>query len=387
MGNRGKIGTDNIKHTWHMRRLNAYVAFIYLTALILLAGCDTDSTDPDEDGKQIEILNPTRTDDGYNPAAGTTFRAAVFSSNSFAYRDTGTYFLKNEGDNTLTPAEITYNSENNILSTFENREKALFSYLTSVDVYLVSPACNIEIGNGCLVVNPEEPFYISNKHSCGDLMHYAPLDFSGDILTRHRSRLIVNFYQSSEFSGETVAEISDVVLNNAGTASEVLYHLPTDKVVTDDEHKTRAITLKNPDDMQEITAEGGKTFRPITTTGEMNVVSATYNPYELTSSLKSDYIYLDFNVCQNGATLPQSLLLTDNQFNTLKPGFIYSYKVLLSSEIIQLTLNVSPWSESGGNSTVNSDFAADYNLGTWNITGWSNGTSGESGNGSITNMN
>lgn len=369
-----------------MRRQNFYLAFLYLTALIPLVGCDAVNQDPDEEGGEMEIIVSTRTDDGNKISVGTTFRAMVFNSSGFAYHDTGTYFLKNEGDNILTPAEITYDNDNHILSSEENRGKALFKYLKSVDIYLVSPACDIDNGTGCLLVNPEVPFYISNKLYFGSLMYYAPLDFSGNILTRHRSRLIVNFYQSSEFSSEEEATITDVVLNNAGTASEVLYHLPTNRVVTDPEHKTREISLKDPDNDQEITAEGGKTFKLIKTTGEMNIVSATYNPYELTSSLNSDYIYLDFNVCQNGATLPQSLLLTDNQFNALKPGLIYSYRVLLSSEIIRLTLHVSPWNESGGNSTVNSDFTADYDLGFWNIRGWDNGTSGDSGNASITDM-
>lgn len=369
-----------------MRRDTAYTAIMHLTALLSLAACNSDvPSDRERDGDSVDILLPTRTDEGKGLAAGTTFRAVAFYSSNGAFADTGTYFIKNDGDNILTPAEITYNDNENTISAKENREKALHNYHTNVDVYLVSPACKINGNDGCLAVDPQEPLYVSSKKNFDRLMHYAPLDFSGEILKTLRSRLIINFYQLSEFSTSAKATIKDVELNNAGTSNEVLYHMPTQRVVTDANHKVRSITLTAPENATEITADG-KTFKHTATTGEIYVVSATYNPHVLTSSLSSDYIYLDFTVSQNGGELPQSLLLTDNLFETLEPGYEYSYRVLLSSEILQLTLVVSPWNELAPASTdINNGFTEEYNLGSWTINGWGAGTSGDSGTGSITN--
>ncbi|MCM1138153.1 MAG: hypothetical protein NC221_08055 [Duncaniella sp.] len=370
-----------------MRRFTVFKTIPYLIALLSLTGCGTDSTaEPGCDDDIIDITIPSRSDNGTKLASGTSFRAIVFGNADGAYYDSGTYFIKTDGDNNLTPAEITYDSNNNIITgTTECREKALHKYLTKVKIYLVSPACNINTNNGCLLVNPEVPLYVSNQHYYAALMDYAPLDFSGDILKNRRSRLIVNFFQLSEFSTETGATIKDVELHNAGTFNEVLYHLPTNRVVTDDSHRIRTITLIDPETAKEITFEG-KNFKLMKTTGNMHVVSATYSPHTLTSSLSSDYIYLNFSVYQNGVELPQSLLLTDNLFETLEPGLEYSYRVLLSSEIIQLTLVISPWNVIDGISTeINSGLAGEYNLGTWNINGWGQGTPGDSGNTSISN--
>lgn len=369
-----------------MRRDIAYTIILHLAVFLSLTGCNADTpSDPGCDGGVIDILMPSRAGVGEETATNATFRAVVFNANSGVFLDTGTYFKKNDTDDILTPAEINYDDENNLISSIsDNREKALLKALDNADIYLVSPACKFNTDYGCLVVNPQKPLYVSSKQNHRNLRHYAPIDFSGNPLTPRRSRLIINFYKLSESSTSSTVTIDDVVLNNAGTSKEALYHLPTNRVLTDADHKMRSITLQVPEKANDITVDG-KTFTQMATTGEIYVMSATYNPYNLTSSLCSDYIYLDFKVHQNAGTLPESLLLTDKQFDTLAPGYEYSYRVLLSSEIIQLTVAVSPWNRILNSTGISNDFVNEYNLGTWAINGWGEGTSGDSGIGSIDN--
>lgn len=310
--------------------------------------------------------------------AGTTYRIMFYygSEDEYMYRPagSGTYYLKNDGDEILTPCRIEESGP------VDDNLAGLNGSTGTFYVFCVSPGTIANDDRGAFLVNPrKQEFITSERILAKDVGEYQLIYINRQV--EYRTKIGIDFYQANnDVLGNF--EISELEITGAGAEDEEVTIYPaTIQVAASTDGLGLSLTPKQDG---KVTDDNGnrliyKTVEPVFIAPAIYAPKADVAELLRTNAIdnlcESDYLYMTCRMSQGGRE-PVDIrmpLTARKDMHRLNPQHIYRFRVIVSSDYIALEVDVfgstNDWEDGGSDGAWISKPDYTVKLGTWKIAG------------------
>ena len=312
---------------------------------------------------------------------GTTYRVMMYSQNDRSYRQSGTYYIKQDVAD-LIACEIT---ETGVV---ERPEMGINGVSDKVYLVLASPgiSCNDD-GSFDFIPDAAGSFYL-NEPELKTVGGYGPVRFTKPLYDP-RSTIKFEFYKKQDVADFIVEDSKVNVIGVQDVNEKVCIYPALRQVKMASSRQEREMSLTY--DMNHTVNPSVNNYELFYSTSmPLYVASGIYAPKNEAASylgvvvtsniLDGEYIYMSCRMRQSGRDFEIRMPLND-QILELMPQHDYVYRILVESDYVGVVLDVydgsnNGWQTGGDSSSNIGTLSKTIQIGRWTINGWQSANDG-----------